>query len=149
MPPTPNAQLPRTVPLAAAAVVDTAAGLGLVAMVEVIQAAATATAARAAAGAVADIKAAEIPKAMGALAEVTLAMVTPAVMIPEMVISRKLMMLVVMVESGVMSPQLRPVPRPALTRRSGIATLRNFLRRLEAGMARLSRRITFPRSPAI
>jgi hypothetical protein len=50
---------------------------------------------------VADIKAAEIPKAMGALAEVTLAMVTPPVMIPEMVISQKLMMLVVMVESGV------------------------------------------------
>jgi hypothetical protein len=47
---------------------------------------------------VAAIKAAEIPKATGALAVVTLAVVTPVVMIPEMVTSRKLMMLVVMVE---------------------------------------------------
>jgi hypothetical protein len=47
--------------LGAAAVVGTAADLGLVAVVEVIRATATATAARAAAGAVADIKAAEIP----------------------------------------------------------------------------------------
>jgi hypothetical protein len=99
------------------AVVGTAAGLGLVAAVDVIQAAATATAARAAAGAAADIKAAEIPKATGALAEVTLAMVTPAVMIPEMVISRKLMMLVVMVESGVMDALMagRPPTRSNAT----------------------------------
>jgi hypothetical protein len=81
--------------------VGTAAGLGLVTAVEVIRATATATAAKAAAGAAADIKAAEIPKTTAALAEVTLAMLTPAVKIPEMVISRKSMMLVVMVESGV------------------------------------------------
>jgi hypothetical protein len=79
MPPTPSAQLSRAV--TAVAMVGTAAGLGLVAAVEVIRAAATATAARAAAGAAADIKAAEIPKATGALAEVTLVMVTPAVII--------------------------------------------------------------------
>jgi hypothetical protein len=97
--------------------VGTAVGLGLVAVVEVIRAAATATAARVAAGAVADIKAAEIPKATGALAEVTLAMVTPAVMIPEMVISRKLMMLVVMVENGVMDTLMsgRPSTRSNAT----------------------------------
>jgi hypothetical protein len=115
MPPTPSAQLSRAV--TAVSVVGTAAGLGLVAAVEVIRAAATATAARATARAVADIKAAEIPKATGALAEVTLAMVTPAVMIPDMVISRKLMMLVVMVESGVIDALMagRPPTRSNAT----------------------------------
>jgi hypothetical protein len=101
----------------AASVVGTAAGLGLMAVVEVIRAAATATAARVAAGAMADIKAAEIPKTTGALAEMTLAMVIPAVMIPEMVISRKLMMLVVMVESSVMDALMagRPPARSNAT----------------------------------
>jgi hypothetical protein len=74
--------------------VGQAADLGLVAVVdvievvEVIRAAVTATAARVAAGAVATIKAAEIPKATGALAVVILAVVTQVVMTPEMVTMR-------------------------------------------------------------
>jgi hypothetical protein len=126
MPTTPRAQLPKAVHLGAVAVVGTAAGLGLVAAVEVIRAVATATAARAAAGAAADIKAAEIPKATAALAEVTLAMVTPAVMTPEMVISRKLMMLVVMVESGVIDALMAGRPP---TRSNATVRLPSFGRR--------------------
>jgi hypothetical protein len=125
--------------------VGTAAGLGLVAVVEVIRAAATATAARAAAGAVADIKAAEIPKATAALAEVTLAMVTPAVMIPEMVNSRKLMMLVVTVESGVIDA-LTAGRTP--TRSNATVTLPSFGRRQWVRAVNLRARSSRPRDQA-
>jgi hypothetical protein len=125
--------------------VGTAAGLGLVAVVEVIRAAATATAARAAAGAVADIKAAEIPKATGALADVTLAMVTPAVTIPEMVISRKLMMLVVMVESSVIDA-LMAGRTP--TRSNATVTLPSFRRRPWARAVNLRAWSSRPRDQA-
>jgi hypothetical protein len=87
-----------------AAVVGMTADLGLVAAVDVtqavvaIRAAATTTAARVAGGAVAAIKAAEIPKATSALAVVTPAVVIPAVMTPVMETSQRLMMLAVMVE---------------------------------------------------
>jgi hypothetical protein len=43
-------------------------------------------------------------------------MVIPAVMIPEMVISRKLMMLVVMVESGVIDALMADRPPTEATR---------------------------------